>query len=149
MHNKTSYSLSRISWYANWPHSIRRFWNLSNGNVPLKQSLHWRILWCLQGCSPRICTFDWAFVIWPLYCSWNKIRKCCSSFQSTRWSSWSRDCKISKTKHYQVLINFKFYMILYRAKFGLDRVRNAIHCTDLAEDGVVECEYFFNILQDY
>lgn len=36
-----------------------------------------------------------------------------------------------------------------RAKFGLDRVRNAVHCTDLAEDAVVECEYFFNILQDY
>lgn len=36
----------------------------------------------------------------------------------------------------------------YRAKFGLDRVRNAVHCTDLQEDGVIECEYFFNILQE-
>lgn len=35
-----------------------------------------------------------------------------------------------------------------RAKFGLDRVRNAVHCTDLAEDGVLECEYFFSILHD-
>lgn len=35
-----------------------------------------------------------------------------------------------------------------RAKFGLDRVRNAVHCTDLPEDGVLECEYFFSILQD-
>jgi nucleoside-diphosphate kinase len=25
-----------------------------------------------------------------------------------------------------------------RAKFGLDRVRNAVHCTDLPEDGVIE-----------
>ena len=33
-----------------------------------------------------------------------------------------------------------------RAQFGLDRVRNAIHCTDLVEDGVLECEYFFSIL---
>mmetsp|Transcript_187 Transcript_187/g.208 ORF Transcript_187/g.208 Transcript_187/m.208 type:complete len:109 (+) Transcript_187:841-1167(+) len=36
-----------------------------------------------------------------------------------------------------------------RAKYGLDRVRNAVHCTDMAEDGVIECEYFFNILQAY
>ena len=36
-----------------------------------------------------------------------------------------------------------------RAKFGLDRVRNAVHCTDLPEDGTLECEYFFNILQKY
>ena len=35
-----------------------------------------------------------------------------------------------------------------RAKFGVDRVRNAIHCTDLPEDGVLESEYFFDILSD-
>jgi len=34
-----------------------------------------------------------------------------------------------------------------RSKFGKDRIRNAVHCTDLAEDGVLEVEYFFNILQ--
>mmetsp|Transcript_11075 Transcript_11075/g.18544 ORF Transcript_11075/g.18544 Transcript_11075/m.18544 type:complete len:150 (-) Transcript_11075:49-498(-) len=34
-----------------------------------------------------------------------------------------------------------------RAKFGLDKVKNAVHCTDLPEDGVLECEYFFNTLQ--
>lgn len=34
-----------------------------------------------------------------------------------------------------------------RAEFGEDVVRNAIHCTDLPEDGVLESEYFFNILQ--
>lgn len=33
-----------------------------------------------------------------------------------------------------------------RAKFGHERVRNVVHCTDLAEDQVLECEYFFNIL---
>jgi len=33
-----------------------------------------------------------------------------------------------------------------RAKFGRDRVRNAVHCTDLPEDGLLEVEYFFNIL---
>lgn len=34
-----------------------------------------------------------------------------------------------------------------RAKHGLDRVQNAIHCTDLPEDGVIDCEYFFSIMQ--
>ena len=34
-----------------------------------------------------------------------------------------------------------------RAHFGTDKVKNVVHCTDLAEDGVLECEYFFNILQ--
>lgn len=33
-----------------------------------------------------------------------------------------------------------------RAQFGVDRVRNAVHCTDLPEDGLLEVEYFFNIL---
>lgn len=34
-----------------------------------------------------------------------------------------------------------------RAEFGEDKVKNAVHCTDLAEDGVLESEYFFSILQ--
>jgi len=34
-----------------------------------------------------------------------------------------------------------------RAEFGSDRIQNAVHCTDLTEDGTLECEYFFNILQ--
>ena len=33
-----------------------------------------------------------------------------------------------------------------RAQFGVDRVQNGLHCTDLNEDGVLECEYFFRIL---
>jgi len=33
-----------------------------------------------------------------------------------------------------------------RAQFGQDRIRNALHCTDLPEDGVLECEYFYSIL---
>ena len=33
-----------------------------------------------------------------------------------------------------------------RAKFGFDKVRNAVHCTDLAEDGALETHYFFKIL---
>ncbi len=34
-----------------------------------------------------------------------------------------------------------------RAMFGTDRVKNAVHCTDLAEDGVLEVQYFFELLQ--
>lgn len=33
-----------------------------------------------------------------------------------------------------------------RALFGRDRIRNAVHCTDLPKDGVIEVEYFFKIL---
>jgi len=35
-----------------------------------------------------------------------------------------------------------------RAKFGVDKVMNCIHVTDLAEDGPLEVEYFFNLLQN-
>lgn len=34
-----------------------------------------------------------------------------------------------------------------RARFGVSRVRNGIHCTDLVEDGPLEAGYFFNVLQ--
>jgi nucleoside-diphosphate kinase len=34
-----------------------------------------------------------------------------------------------------------------RARFGMDRTFNAIQCTDLEEDGVSECEYFFDLLK--
>jgi len=34
-----------------------------------------------------------------------------------------------------------------RAQFGVDRVKNALHCTDLKEDGVLEVQYFFELLQ--
>jgi len=33
-----------------------------------------------------------------------------------------------------------------RAHFGKDKVQNALHCTDLPEDGLLEVEYFFKIL---
>lgn len=36
-----------------------------------------------------------------------------------------------------------------RAQFGVSRVKNAVHCTDLPEDGELEVNYFFNILQKY
>lgn len=33
-----------------------------------------------------------------------------------------------------------------RARLGRDNVHNVVHCTDLAEDGALECQYFFSIL---
>lgn len=35
-----------------------------------------------------------------------------------------------------------------RAKYGVSRALNAIHCTDLPEDGVTESAYFFDLLQN-
>lgn len=34
-----------------------------------------------------------------------------------------------------------------RAKFGTGRVKNGVHCTDMPEDGSLECQYFFDIMQ--
>lgn len=34
-----------------------------------------------------------------------------------------------------------------RAQFGVDKVQNAIHCSDLNEDGALEVEYCFKLLQ--
>lgn len=36
-----------------------------------------------------------------------------------------------------------------RAAYGKNKVQNAVHCTDLPEDGVLEVEYFFRLLQSY
>lgn len=33
-----------------------------------------------------------------------------------------------------------------RATFGVDKIKNALHCTDLSEDGGLEAEFFFRIL---
>ncbi|CAF2710047.1 unnamed protein product [Rotaria sp. Silwood2] len=35
-----------------------------------------------------------------------------------------------------------------RALYGKDKVKNAVHCTDLAEDATLEVEYFFRILDN-
>ncbi len=33
-----------------------------------------------------------------------------------------------------------------RGKFGIDGCLNAVHCTDISDDGAVECKYFFETL---
>lgn len=33
-----------------------------------------------------------------------------------------------------------------RARYGVDKIRNAVHCTDLPEDGCIELEYLFKTL---
>eukprot|EP00347_Sterkiella_histriomuscorum_P017719 403348257 len=35
-----------------------------------------------------------------------------------------------------------------RQIFGIDKIRNAVHCTDVKEEGVLECEYFFVLMQE-
>nr|XP_033797932.1 nucleoside diphosphate kinase 7 isoform X2 [Geotrypetes seraphini] len=35
-----------------------------------------------------------------------------------------------------------------RARFGKNKIQNAIHCTDLPEDGILEVQYFFKILNN-
>eukprot|EP00579_Thalassiosira_antarctica_P013846 CAMPEP_0201930054 /NCGR_PEP_ID=MMETSP0903-20130614/24346_1 /ASSEMBLY_ACC=CAM_ASM_000552 /TAXON_ID=420261 /ORGANISM="Thalassiosira antarctica, Strain CCMP982" /LENGTH=374 /DNA_ID=CAMNT_0048469017 /DNA_START=45 /DNA_END=1166 /DNA_ORIENTATION=+ len=40
----------------------------------------------------------------------------------------------------------ELYSDTIRGRFGRDRIRNAIHCTDLPKDGIIEVEYFFKIL---
>lgn len=35
-----------------------------------------------------------------------------------------------------------------RALYGKDKIKNAVHCTDLAEDATLEVEYFFRILDN-
>lgn len=38
------------------------------------------------------------------------------------------------------------YPSTLRAKLGNDVPRNALHCTDLAEDAALECSYFFQLM---
>jgi nucleoside-diphosphate kinase len=33
-----------------------------------------------------------------------------------------------------------------RALYGVDKVKNAVHCTDLEEDGPLEVQFFFRIM---
>jgi len=33
-----------------------------------------------------------------------------------------------------------------RAQFGIDKIKNAVHCTDLPDDAILETKYFFSIL---
>jgi len=35
-----------------------------------------------------------------------------------------------------------------RQEFGVDRARNAVHCTDVPEEGILECEFFFVLLPE-
>lgn len=49
---------------------------------------------------------------------------------------------------YDVEMAKSLYPDTIRAKFGKDRIQNAIHCTDLPEESVNELSYFFDILYD-
>jgi nucleoside-diphosphate kinase len=60
----------------------------------------------------------------------NKFRKLCGPY----------DSQIA-----QVLE--KKYGKTIRAEFGIDKINNAVHCTDLENDGQLENEFFFKIIQ--
>eukprot|EP00569_Conticribra_weissflogii_P013934 CAMPEP_0171419010 /NCGR_PEP_ID=MMETSP0880-20121228/41396_1 /TAXON_ID=67004 /ORGANISM="Thalassiosira weissflogii, Strain CCMP1336" /LENGTH=376 /DNA_ID=CAMNT_0011937285 /DNA_START=26 /DNA_END=1156 /DNA_ORIENTATION=+ len=47
---------------------------------------------------------------------------------------------------WDVNIAKELYPRTIRGTFGRDRIRNAVHCTDLPKDGIIEVEYFFKIL---
>mgnify|MGYP006100121359 FL=1 len=47
---------------------------------------------------------------------------------------------------YPVHIAKKIRSDCLRAQYGTTVAENAVHCTDLQSDGVIECEYFFGIL---
>jgi nucleoside-diphosphate kinase len=47
---------------------------------------------------------------------------------------------------YPVHIAKKIRSDCLRAQFGRTVAENAVHCTDLKSDGIIECEYFFGIL---
>ena len=34
-----------------------------------------------------------------------------------------------------------------RARFGHNRTMNAVHCTDLPDEGTLDCEYFFVLME--
>lgn len=40
----------------------------------------------------------------------------------------------------------QLYPDTIRALYGKTTVRNAVHCTDLPEDGELEVEYFFKLI---
>ena len=35
-----------------------------------------------------------------------------------------------------------------RALYGVDKHKNAVHCTDIPDEGTLECEYFFVLLPE-
>jgi nucleoside-diphosphate kinase len=43
-------------------------------------------------------------------------------------------------------LNIGAFFLIDRARFGESIVKNAVHCTDLPEDGEMECRYFFETL---
>ncbi|KAG4088434.1 nucleoside diphosphate kinase 7 [Neocallimastix lanati (nom. inval.)] len=47
---------------------------------------------------------------------------------------------------YEPCIGKQIFPMAIRSVYGYDWVHNALHCTDLPEDGPMESDYFFNIL---
>mmetsp|Transcript_20739 Transcript_20739/g.59449 ORF Transcript_20739/g.59449 Transcript_20739/m.59449 type:complete len:398 (+) Transcript_20739:2552-3745(+) len=61
-------------------------------------------------------------------------RDAVSAFRADVAGPW--DCEMARELHPATL----------RARYGIDNVQNAVHCTDLSGDGSSECHFFFEIL---
>ncbi len=62
--------------------------------------------------------------------------KCDSAYKAFRDFCGPHDPEMARTLRPQTL----------RALFGFDKIKNAVHCTDLPDDAPLEVEYFFRIL---
>lgn len=76
---------------------------------------------------------------------WRKIHYC--SFNCIKLDSLD-----NVNVHYDSMIVFlqdlcrQLYPDSIRAQYGKTIIHNAVHCTDLPEDGELEVEYFFKLL---
>jgi nucleoside-diphosphate kinase len=63
--------------------------------------------------------------------------------ESLRYDLFGSEYHLYSVKYYLYVFLF---LIIFRARFGNDITHNAVHCTDLPEDGEMECRYFFQTL---
>jgi hypothetical protein len=74
---------------------------------------------------------------------------CCSDLLVPRESS-SRPCSCDficiLTAVARVLFVQELRPDTIRGRYGVDRPRSAVHCTDLPQDGTPECEYCFRVM---
>ena len=73
--------------------------------------------------------------------------------RQNNWSIWTESLTASSYFYATVFLAQEIARHLrpktLRAMFGKNKIQNAVHCTDLPEDGVLEVEYFFRILNSW
>ena len=67
-----------------------------------------------------------SIIVFQIYCGDNEL------FKQFREYCGPKDPEIAKYIRPNTL----------RAKYGIDRIKNAVHCTDLDEDGILESLFF-------